>query len=178
MIFFVSDTHFGHKNILRFYPDRVKRYGTDKIYEVDQAIIDEWNSRVMPGDTVYHLGDVTMRSSRYSLRYLTQLKGKLILVAGNHDRKNRKSACWKSVFDEIVDYKTINYMKQRIVLCHYPIESWDRMRYGTWHLHGHCHGSIPYDPRKNRVDVGIDGPFNEFPISFDEIREFFSKKGE
>ena len=175
MIYFISDTHFRHKNILKFYPKRKERYGAESVYQMDSAIINEWNSIVSPDDTVYHLGDVAFCSPKIATDILSQLNGKIHLVVGNHDKKNLRKDFFRSRFESINDYLFINYKKQPIVLFHYPILSWHNRHRGSWHLHGHTHGKIPYEPGVCRVDVGIDGPFTKFPVSFDEIKKLFEK---
>ena len=62
-IWIVSDTHFMHKNILTFRDDkgeliRGKRFSD--VQDMDETMIENWNSVVKPGDLVYHLGDVMM----------------------------------------------------------------------------------------------------------------------
>lgn len=105
---FTSDTHFSHQNIIRFCPDsRGKFRDTD---EMDEAIINNWNSRVHPEDTVYHLGDIALGPIAKSLPKVARLNGYKIAVLGNHDRpfmregKNDESAWWneyREVFDEV-----------------------------------------------------------------------------
>ena len=51
--FFIADTHFGHANIIKF----AKR-PFDDVYEMDEALVANWNETVRPADTVFVLGDV------------------------------------------------------------------------------------------------------------------------
>jgi calcineurin-like phosphoesterase family protein len=78
-IFFTSDTHFSHKNSLRYCG---RPFLTTKA--MDEAMINAWNSLITDNDTVYHLGDVSMHTSPIK-RILPRLKGKKILIVGNHD---------------------------------------------------------------------------------------------
>lgn len=65
--------------------------------------------------------------------------------------------------------------KQLIILCHYPFLTWNKSHYGSWNLHGHCHGTLPDDPSSLRLDVGVD--VHAFsPISFDEVSTIMSTK--
>ena len=86
MNLYVSDTHFGHTNCIRFdhrpFHDRE---------EMDQVMIKHWNSRVMAEDDVYILGDFAVRNSKDETWYLKQLKGHKHLVIGNHDDKLLKN---------------------------------------------------------------------------------------
>ena len=47
MIYFTADTHFGHENVIRFCG---RPYAT--AVEMDEAMIENWNSRVKGNDTV------------------------------------------------------------------------------------------------------------------------------
>ena len=78
--YFTSDTHFGHKNIIEL----AKRPYTD-CETMDEALIANWNSRVNPNDTVWHLGDFAWKKSIGPESYLKRLNGKISLVWGNHD---------------------------------------------------------------------------------------------
>ena len=80
MILYTSDLHFGHSNVIRFdhrpFADRD---------EMDHVLIELWNGRVQPDDTVYIVGDLCHRSGHSADWYLRQLKGHKFLVLGNHD---------------------------------------------------------------------------------------------
>lgn len=79
-IFFVGDTHFGHKNILE-YEKAARPFAT--IEEHDAEIIRRWNATVRPKEYVIHVGDVSM--SRKGLECVKQLNGRIALMRGNHD---------------------------------------------------------------------------------------------
>ena len=55
-VFFISDTHFGHKGILTFSGTKEFRK-FDSIEEHDAELVRHWNSVVGKNDTVFHLGD-------------------------------------------------------------------------------------------------------------------------
>lgn len=78
-IFFTSDTHFWHANVIR-YCDRPY----SSVEEMNEALVDNWNSVVRAEDTIYHLGDFSL-SRRAAETILPRLSGRKILVAGNHD---------------------------------------------------------------------------------------------
>lgn len=78
-IWFTSDTHFSHKNTLRYCG---RPFWTKE--QCDEAMIARWNAVVKPEDTVYHLGDVAMHTAPI-VRILPRLNGKKILIVGNHD---------------------------------------------------------------------------------------------
>ena len=143
-IYFTADHHFGHRNIIT-HCNRPFTYPE----EMDEAMVDRWNSTVKPGDIVYHLGDFTWNNDADQL--LPRLYGDKRLIAGNHDpRTTRHAKLWQSVqyYEEIV----VDGM--RVVLCHYRIYSWHNIALGSIHLHGHSHGKCKR--YCNVIDVGVD----------------------
>src|SRR6266704_3219915 len=84
-IFLVSDTHFGHARILTFKRNDgitpLRHFKT--VEEMDDTMIQNWNSVVKPSDSIYHLGDVVM--NRRFLSVMGSLNGSKRLVLGNHD---------------------------------------------------------------------------------------------
>lgn len=80
MIYFTSDLHLGHANII----NHCKR-PFSSVDEMDERLISMWNARVQPNDTVYILGDLIFRSAAAPESYLSRLRGKKHLILGNHD---------------------------------------------------------------------------------------------
>lgn len=155
---FTSDQHFGHRNIIRFCNRPFV-----SIDDMDTELIKKWNEKIGENDEVFVLGDLAWREPS---RYLKALKGKLHLITGNHDHKQtRKLPRWQSVqsFLELKDEKV-----GLIVLCHYPLQVWARSHFGTWHLHGHSHGSLRPLPGY-RLDVGVD-THDFYPYNYDDIK--------
>jgi len=178
MIYFTSDLHFYHENAIKF---------TDRPYsnadEMNEALIENWNRRIHPNDEVYILGDVTMQGPLKAMAVLRHLNGRKYLVRGNHDLFVDKQAFDKTIFEWVKDYHRLNIDKKQLILFHFPIEDWDRKKYGSIHLHGHIHSTPEYnlENAKNgilRYDVGVDAN-NMMPVSIEEIFEFFKDtKGE
>lgn len=193
MIYFTADTHFSHEKILEYC---VRPFET--VEEMDDAIIENWNEVVRPEDTVYHLGDFTLMG--YQAKSLFQLlSGTKYIVPGGHDwrwlKHRSQSYINLSAYAEAnvhilpplhsLEIKTSGKYPQVVVLCHYPMARWDRSHYGSIHLHGHTHGTLPsgkiwsfsrsgdtrLPPKERngfRYDVGVDT--NNFtPVSLDEI---------
>lgn len=161
-IWFTSDTHFGHAKISA-YSGRPFR----DVAEMDQALINNWNERVKPGDTVYHLGDFAfVRDTEDAERYIDHLNGQIHFIRGNHDHKQTRKA---KGFVEILDYKEIKVGEQHIVLCHYPMMVWNKHHHGSWMLHGHCHGNLKGQQNRRIIDVGVD-PQKYKPVSFEEVQ--------
>ena len=175
MIWFTSDTHFLHKNIIEL-SDRPFRY----VVEMTAQLISNWNAVVKPGDVVYHLGDfaLTRNAVEKSLaeHIIKQLHGQKWLIRGNHDSDRIASfSGWYSVqhMHEIkVDLGGEH--SQRIVMCHYPLRTWNQSHRGAWMLHGHCHGNLT-DIGGKTMDVGVDC-HDYRPISLSEVAAYMDKR--
>lgn len=166
-IFFTSDTHFGHKNLLHLGRGRP----FSSIEEHDEALVDRWNERVQPQDRVYHLGDFAFANRDRTEEILDRLKGQIHFVRGNHDSGMDRFA---SRFASYQQYKEIRVEGQRIVLFHFPVASWHKAHHGSWHLHGHCHGNFQA-PNGPMADVGVDC-WDFAPVAYEEIAEALSTK--
>ena len=146
MIYFISDLHFGHFNIIRF-----DNRPFVSIEVMDTEIITNWNSKIKDTDTVYILGDVSWYNNQKTYEILKQLKGKKVLIKGNHDKLVQDINCRKQ-FIEITDYKEIVLNNQLIVLSHYPIMYWKNQWNSTIHLYGHVHVTQDYNHLLNYID--------------------------
>ena len=138
MIYFTSDLHLGHKNIIK-YEDRPWK----TVEDMTIGLIENWNEVVKPTDEVYILGDFAFQNS-YTTPFLitdilSRLNGKKHLIIGNHDTYINKQAFNPRYFEEMVHYKELKINGKFIILSHYPIESWNGKEHGSIHLHGHTH---------------------------------------
>lgn len=165
-VWFTGDSHFGHTNVID-YCDRP--YASAD--EMDADLIARWNARVAPGDTVYHVGDLSFRNPARTNDIIYALNGQIHLILGNHDKAHVrwKGLAWTG------PYKEIKVGEQRIVLFHYAMRVWHRSHHGAWHLYGHSHGSLADDPASFSADVGVDAR-SLAPIHFEEVRELMSHK--
>ena len=168
-LFFTADTHFGHKNIIKYCNRPFS--STD---EMTSAIISKWNEFVKPLDTVIHLGDFSFLKPEASRHIMNQLNGHIILVRGNHDSDNIIDTCG---FSDIVDFLELKVndggMHQPVSCMHYPMAVWPHSHHGAWHLHGHSHGSYRV-PTGKLVDVGWDVWGK--PVSYQEIKGYMAKR--
>ena len=157
-IFFTSDHHFSHTNIIKYC---ARPYAT--VQEMDADMIDKWNSVVGDRDEVYHLGDFTLGNWGTAHSYLKKLKGRICFIQGNHD-----GAWWSALENrqKLPPIFELTVNKQKIVLSHYPLRSWNKSFNGSWHLFGHEHGNLP--PMGKSFDVGVD-THNLYPYSLDEV---------
>lgn len=146
MNFYISDIHFGCKND---YDNRT--------LEHDQIIKDNWNRIVTNADNVYILGDIgkigSNKDTERLIELISTLKGRKILVTGNHDVL--KDIRLKQLFVEVCDYKEIvdnfNGINHKLVLSHYPILMWNGQHKGWIHLYGHVHTSDEWEVYKHSL---------------------------
>lgn len=82
-LFFTSDTHFNHTNILQYCNRPFKT-----VDQMNETIITNWNNVVEPDDVVFHLGDFCLGGAEEWDKILDRLNGRIYLVLGNHDLKN------------------------------------------------------------------------------------------
>lgn len=194
-VFFTSDLHIGHFNIMKYCPNRLSAVGLtldqalgDKhkaINLMNEYILDTWNSTVKDNDEVYVLGDCKLSGSEWNEKVLSKLKGKKHLILGNHDKDKGMFSLFESVnnMGEMVfshqEFPFLNKEGLGIVMCHYPMLTWHHRSWGWVQLHGHCHGSIDEMNRKSgelRVDVGIDGSLGNMGlVSLEQLHTFFSE---
>jgi calcineurin-like phosphoesterase family protein len=147
MNLYISDLHFGHKNVIKF--DYRPFFDVD---EMDQTLIYLWNTRVNNDDDVYIVGDFCYRNGRQEQWYLRQLKGKKHLIVGNHDDKLLKNEEALSYFESIDRIMKLKDEDKEVVLCHFPLASWEKEHYGSWHIYGHVHGNGREGDRIEAID--------------------------
>lgn len=179
---FTSDLHFGHKNIINHCSRPWKT-----VEEMNEGLIENWNSVVSPADTVFFLGDFFFMGRNRAIDIARRLNGAICWVVGNHDKEHVKKQDLLSRFEWVDKLKRIRikYIIERdgnpvefdkkIVLCHFPLLTWEGAAHGTWHLHGHCHGSLVVDGGK-RMDVGVDCHPDYRPFSLNEVEEYMASK--
>lgn len=162
-IWFTSDTHFGHDKIID-YCDRP----FNSAEEMDEYMADNWNSVVMPGDLVYHLGDVQVGTRRDIPGLFSRLNGSVFLIKGNHDHK-------KSLTDILwINGPLRTYCKDSpsFWMSHYPPDSTNNKyrRKGDILLAGHVHSKEPLQNNDGYtwIDVGVDA-WDFFPVNYIQI---------
>jgi calcineurin-like phosphoesterase family protein len=168
--FFTSDLHYGHTNIIKFCN---RPYSS--VEEMDEALIQNYNSVVQNDDKVWFLGDLFFCDSVRAREILFRLNGRKHLILGNHDKMIRNQKPVQDMFEKIYpDLHQEHIDGTLVVMCHYPLLSWNKAFHGSYMLHGHCHNSIPFDNQFRRLDVGVDA-HNYFPISWEDIKRKMKK---
>lgn len=112
-VFFTSDTHFYHGNIIRFC-----NRPFEDVEMMNETIISNWNNTVGLDDTVFHLGDFCLGGSAEWTKILDRLNGKIYLILGNHDLKNLRQG-YVDRFEHVTMQMHIEVDKQKIYLNHY-----------------------------------------------------------
>jgi len=182
-LFFTSDFHLFHKNVLRFD----NRPFAD-IHEMHQVLEDNWNKVVGPDDIVIYLGDLSFARKgdiAFVEGILHKLNGTIHFIMGNHDDYREISK--NTRFESIQDYLEVrvghmvenkNNITERVetLFCcmHYPIYSWNKSHHGSYMIHGHCHGNLHHGEDANFyinrrvIDVGC--MLTDYkPISYLEV---------
>jgi calcineurin-like phosphoesterase family protein len=147
------------------------------VEEMNELLIQQHNSVVKKGDTVYFTGDFSFGNKEQTEEILKQLNGEIHIVLGNHDTILRKNYDLRKYFASTSDYKRVHIGEDKIMLMHFPIEDWDMKDRGSMHLHGHLHGSGT-NILKNRMDIGIDTrkECDMKPYAWEEIKQLLGEK--
>lgn len=185
LLFFTSDQHFCHLNLLGKEDDVRTKYLIGKYPEaasfspeemcalMNKEIALQYNAVVPNEGVVVFLGDFMFGNKKFPPDPSIQktLKGKKYIVVGNHDDFPEMSG-WEEVFPGDLTLRVKHpRLKESVYLflSHYPHVSWNRSHYGVVHLHGHSHGRVPIQI-PNTFDVGVDnalvnGIDREFPFA-------------
>jgi len=168
-VWITSDTHYNHTNICRGVtkwrmPDgSIPESQTRDFINLDKmnaSIVNNINEVVGQDDVLIHLGDWSFGG----FEQIEELRNRIIckeihLIFGNHDHHivNNRENC-QGHFVSSQWFLQASYMGETLELMHYPIASWNGLRKGRIHLHGHCH--LPNHKKfgnGRRMDVGMDG---------------------
>jgi len=163
--FFIADSHFSHKNIIKY-----ENRPFNNVEEMDNVMIEKWNNKVSKGDNVYIIGDFILSGVKRAIEIIDKLNGNFYMINGNHDRV-LKSSILKSKFAWIKDYASIKVNNVNVILCHYPFEVWDKSHYGSINIYGHIHSNpCIRHPKSNQYNAGVD--INNFePVTLEELIE-------
>lgn len=178
-LFFTSDTHFWHQNIIRFCNRPFKT-----VEEMNEALIANWNAVVPEDGIVFMLGDFCFAGAPKWREILSRLNGKIILIVGNHDRKNLTTDLVNKYFYAVLPQLQITVGNRSVYLNHYPFLCYGGVyrspESAVWQLYGHVHsheGSTGKDDMRveamtfpTQYDVGVDNN-NYAPISWKEVKE-------
>lgn len=172
-IWFTSDTHLGHKNIITYCKRPfVTADGQPDVDLMDTVLIGNWNERVRDEDIIFHMGDFAFGGASRIRAYAEQLKGRKILLRGNHDRHNDK--LYRDIGFEVHRSLTIGAVRMQ----HRPPKFLDQRMTAGCYLVGHVHerwASWPWataDGITNIVAYNVGVDVRHFrPVSLAEIGE-------
>ncbi len=174
MIYFIADLHLGHKNIIG-----LANRPFSSVERMDELLLYNWNKKVKGNDTVYILGDLICKSDNPE-RYLSKLKGKKVLIVGNHDNGWLENID-RSNFLKIEPLIEQSLENRMITMCHYPMLEWRASRKELsctklgYLIHGHIHQRferryLDLFLSPNALNAGVD--VNNFePVTFSELEE-------
>jgi len=174
-----SDFHYGHGNLVRGISSWEDTSGCRDFKSIDQMnsqLVNNLNEVIATDDTLYCLGDWSFGKFENIEEFRSRINCKNIhLILGNHDKHiaNNKGNC-QSLFSSVSTLKEINYGKQKLVLCHYSMNVWNKSHHGAIHLFGHSHGSLT-DVKGKSMDVGVDTN-DLFPYEIEEILSIMKDK--
>jgi calcineurin-like phosphoesterase family protein len=189
-VFFTSDWHIGHHNVLEFDNRPFKT-----LEEMHVKLINNYNSCVPIDGIGYFLGDMGLCNTELLKNVISQLNGTKILILGNHDKKH--NAMYSVGFDCVLNAASLYIAGERVTLSHCPLrgvfrentagmrnstegEHWHgehkNMQYsvsneGQFHLHGHCHKSPSERILDKQWDVGVKAN-NYRPVSISKVESF------
>lgn len=186
-VYITSDTHYGHKNIVRGTTnwrtqdgevpvDSTRDFQT--IEQMNERLIDGINHFVGQDDTLIMLGDVSFGGFDNIGIFLERLVCHNIhLILGNHDHHiDRNYDFVQKRFLSVQHYLEVNINGKDFVLCHYPLQSWHGMNKGVIHLYGHIHSGYKNKfGNGKKMDVGVDGNGMD-PYNLDEIIKIMDKR--
>ena len=171
-IWLISDTHFGHANILNFTDSttgRKVRPEFETVQDMDEYMIEKWNSVVKPQDKVYHLGDVYFNHKREVIAsILGRLNGHKRLILGNHD--NAKDQSLQRYFEKVDVWR--KFSEFGLLLTHVPVHQ-SVLQEGrflgahTLNVHGHIHQNPSPDGPYQCVCVE---QINYTPVNIEDVR--------
>ena len=150
-IFIISDTHFGHANMLRFTDSKTGarvRPQWESADDMDEHMVERWNAVVRDEDIVYHLGDVYLGNDA-GRRILPRLRGRKRLILGNHD--NGKDQNLHKVFDKILMWRM--FPEFNCLLTHVPVHE-SAMFKVQYNLHGHIHQNA--SPTERHINCCVE----------------------
>ncbi|MGN1308081.1 MAG: metallophosphoesterase family protein [Faecousia sp.] len=173
-VFYTSDLHLGHENILWLGYGRPFK----SIQDHDEELICRWNEKVGPEDHVCVLGDFSYRSAVAVHQYLEQMEGHKHLIVGNHDSKwmkNEKALAHFESVDESLN--ALDLDGRHLFLTHIP-QIPKRVPHAVM-VYGHIHADKPEAVWPYLRDLGERGlalnasvDINNYePVTFEELVE-------
>lgn len=179
MNFYSSDFHIRHKNMA------IHR-GFSSLEEMEDKIVENFNSIISRRDVLYHLGDFWWTNDMAAIKqFIKRLNfKKLIFLKGNHDKPLIRYM--KQTRDSRLEIYSDLFLRDgdcHFHLYHNPVFDWEG-RYNAdnrgakyYHLHGHQHFAQRGEMMniKGAVNVNVDMN-NYYPLAADDIQKIIEKQ--
>ena len=192
-VWFTADTHYGHSNIVSGVTnwrnaegdipfEQVRNFST--VNSMNELMVSNINQHVNTNDWLIHLGDWSFGGYDKIEEFREQINcNNVVLILGNHDHHiQRDIPKFRKMFNHITHYEELkitrgNDTNNMLILCHYPIVSWNQMHHGSFMLHGHQHlkGEKIFGQGK-RMDIGMCGSEEFRPYHMEEIVDLLKNR--
>lgn len=178
-IFITSDTHFCHSKSFLWEPR-----GFACVEDMNEAIVERWNSVVRPDGIVYHLGDMCLSDNAIAIEYIKRLNGTIKWLRGNHDTENRvnevQNACPNVhlIGDMDTSWATIlKSGKWTFYLSHYPtlVGNYNEDYRKFYNLCGHSHYQDRFTDIANKIYHCEMDAHDCYPVNIEEIKQDISR---
>lgn len=147
---------------------------------MNKVLIENWNNTVTDFDTIFHLGDVALTNESEMKEIISKLKGKKILMRGNHDKKSKEF--FRSVGFEIILNNHLKLDTEKLILSHKPLADME-IPEGYINIHGHIHNNplhkinptinemeYPEELYSEKLHINVSVDVIDFkPISLEEL---------
>lgn len=165
--FFISDTHFGHANIITFTNfDGSQVRNFESMEHMHEVMIERWNSVVNQGDHVHVLGDIVINPKK-GLPVLKRLNGRIRLIGGNHDPFDTQT-----YLDAGIEKISGVRVMDGAVLTHIPVHPDCIERFGV-NVHGHLHNNVIKDANGKEdlryLNVSVER-LNFVPMAHEDLK--------
>lgn len=194
-ILFWGCTHFNH-SCEHWDTPLWKMRGFKSIKEHNEILIKNWNQKATNNTSAFLLGDVMfgLGGEPKFLEFISRLKGKeFYIMRGNHGAGYPKRNSSSFEFNEkhirlIPDYFEFKFSKKFIVLCHYPLLTWNKQNHGSYMLYSHVHGNLSNTPLGRSyensgarcLEVSVEGSLKHLtkpePFSLQDIDKILSNR--
>lgn len=197
LVYFTSDTHYGHTNSIMFD----KRPFRD-LAHMHSVLINNYNSTVPKDGICYFLGDFGILETAKAIEIVEQLNGIKVMILGNHDKGI--NAMYNIGFDIVLNAAELWIARERVTMSHCPLrgvfredvsdmkgaeedDNWHgeskHLEFsvadnGQFHLHGHIHspnGGKSIKMLDRQMDIGVVAN-NYRPVSISAIESWISKR--
>ena len=169
---FTSDWHLGHNRVIHDFGERP----FSSVEEMDNTIIDNMFSGLKKNDMIYFLGDLYWNIDSFWKMYNQIPNGvRFFWIIGNHDHKQVKQHY--AHFELITPMMDTKIQGNHVVLCHYPMTTWNRSHHGSWQLFGHHHKGGHVEPNVIGKQLNVNVEYHDYkPWTEEEIVEYMKSR--